>query len=116
MGLDSSYVFEPEQGLFQIGMDSLMALELKTTLEGKLGYTLPPTIAFEYPTIEALAGYLANKVLRLDASEPPAEEVVDDQEQVRLEEAIAELEDSSEDDLVSLLADELLKIDERRSR
>src|SRR5262249_52901874 len=93
MGLDPSYVFEPQQGFFQIGMDSLMAVELKTSLESKLGRTLPPTITFEYPTIEALADYLASEVLDLHKAEPVRAEVVEDE--ARLEEAITKLAGSS---------------------
>jgi acyl carrier protein len=45
-------------GLFDLGMDSLMALELKRRLERGVGITLPSTLTFNYPSVEALAGYL----------------------------------------------------------
>jgi len=40
------------------GLDSLMTLELRNSLGGALGQTLPSTVIFEYPTIEAMARYL----------------------------------------------------------
>ena len=52
-----------EVGLSEMGMDSLMALELSTRLEATLGIELPSTLLFEYPTIKALAEYLMTEVL-----------------------------------------------------
>ncbi|MEZ4867751.1 MAG: type I polyketide synthase [Caldilineaceae bacterium] len=46
------------EGFFKLGMDSLMAVELKKRLERRLGIELPATLAFEYPTVAALADYL----------------------------------------------------------
>ncbi|GIH02042.1 hypothetical protein Rhe02_01090 [Rhizocola hellebori] len=45
----------------ELGMDSLMAGELKATLEAKLGLSLPNTVAFDHPTVESLAEHLATK-------------------------------------------------------
>ncbi|TMB88737.1 MAG: hypothetical protein E6J44_03805, partial [Chloroflexi bacterium] len=47
--------------LVHYGMDSLQAVSLAADLEGWLGRTLPPTLAYDYPTIEALAHYLAGE-------------------------------------------------------
>ncbi len=52
-----------------MGMDSIMAVQLRQRLENSLaGYSLPLTLAFEYPNIEALTQYLASEVLDLDAA------------------------------------------------
>ncbi|MEZ4867754.1 MAG: type I polyketide synthase [Caldilineaceae bacterium] len=53
-----------EQGFNEMGMDSLMALELKKRLEASLKLALPATLAFEYPTIQILASHLNHDVLR----------------------------------------------------
>jgi len=45
-------------GLFDLGMDSLMSVELKKRLERGAGRRLPSTLTFNYPNIRALAGYL----------------------------------------------------------
>jgi acyl transferase domain-containing protein/NAD(P)-dependent dehydrogenase (short-subunit alcohol dehydrogenase family) len=43
---------------FELGMDSLMSLDLRNRLQTDLERPLPSTIALEYPTIPELAGYL----------------------------------------------------------
>ena len=78
LGLNSSQKLSPQLGFFDMGMDSLMTLELKNRLQDSLGCSLSSTLTFEYPTIEALANYLATEVLDLeiiptqDRSEPEA--------------------------------------------
>ncbi|MEM7125059.1 MAG: SDR family NAD(P)-dependent oxidoreductase [Chloroflexota bacterium] len=52
-------------GFADLGMDSLMALELRSRLESGLGCSLPSTVAFEYPTVDQLAKYLLDEVLAL---------------------------------------------------
>jgi hypothetical protein len=52
-----------------MGMDSLTSVQLKKRLEAAIGRSLAPTLAFNYPTIEKLAGFLAREVFSF---EPPA--------------------------------------------
>jgi malonyl CoA-acyl carrier protein transacylase len=58
-----------QEGFFQAGMDSLMAMELRARLAAALGQELPANIIFDYPTIDALAGAVL-ALLRLEPSEP----------------------------------------------
>jgi acyl carrier protein len=51
------------QGFFDMGMDSLMAVELKNRLEIILGRSFPATLVFEHPTIDSLARHLIGQVL-----------------------------------------------------
>ncbi|HEY8883692.1 MAG TPA: SDR family NAD(P)-dependent oxidoreductase [Chloroflexota bacterium] len=117
LGLDSSQLLEPKQGFFQIGMDSLMAVDLKGRLEGGLGRSLQPTIAFEYPTIEALATYLAADVLSLELYGDGAGELPDTVPSTdgHWKNGHAELATLSEDELIALLAGELTPTDGGRS-
>jgi len=47
------------RNFFQMGMDSLTAIELRNRLRDDMGQSLPATIAFDCPTVPALADYLA---------------------------------------------------------
>ncbi|MBU6352236.1 MAG: SDR family NAD(P)-dependent oxidoreductase, partial [Chloroflexi bacterium] len=49
-------------GFSDLGVDSLMAIELRRRLEKGLQMAIPSTIAFEYPTIDALTGFLLQKL------------------------------------------------------
>lgn len=53
----------PTEPLMAAGLDSLGAVELKNALEGRLGLELPGTLIFDYPTINALSGFLKDKII-----------------------------------------------------
>jgi acyl carrier protein len=68
LGLDASRRPDAQQGFFDIGMDSLTAMELCTQLQDSLGATLPSTLAFDYGTVDALVDFL----LRSTFAQPQA--------------------------------------------
>jgi acyl transferase domain-containing protein/NADPH:quinone reductase-like Zn-dependent oxidoreductase/acyl carrier protein/SAM-dependent methyltransferase len=70
LGLDPSYRVEPHQGLRDLGMDSLMAVELRNRLQQTLAHKLPATLAFDFPTVETISDYLLTDVLALAENEP----------------------------------------------
>ncbi|MET9218130.1 beta-ketoacyl synthase N-terminal-like domain-containing protein [Streptomyces sp. NPDC003300] len=63
LGLDGPGELEPRQGFFELGLNSITALEMKVRLERRFGSALPATLAFEYPTGDAVAGFLAAEVV-----------------------------------------------------
>jgi malonyl CoA-acyl carrier protein transacylase len=67
--LDPSNLPDPSLGFFDMGMDSLLAVELKRRLETSLGNSVSATLAFNYPNIESLAKYLLKDVLNLSVME-----------------------------------------------
>ncbi|MFI7894695.1 type I polyketide synthase [Streptomyces sp. CACIS-1.16CA] len=49
----------PDRPFLELGVDSLAALEIRSTLEQATGLSLPGTLVFEHPTPAALARHLA---------------------------------------------------------
>jgi hypothetical protein len=102
VGFSDPLALDPHQGFFQIGMDSVMSVRLRNELERSVGRSLPPTLAFEQPTVVALATWLAREVLDV---EPPAPHQTPPQPAAP--EPADTLGDLSEDELEALLASEL---------
>ncbi|CAL6311496.1 unnamed protein product [Bathycoccus prasinos] len=48
-----------DASLMDEGMDSLAAVELGSTLQTATGTSMPATLAFDYPTIDAIVGFVA---------------------------------------------------------
>jgi acyl transferase domain-containing protein/acyl carrier protein len=66
LALEAGFNLEPHQGLRDVGMDSLMALELRNRLQRTTGKPLPATLTFDRPTVAALSAYIADEVLAVD--------------------------------------------------
>ncbi|MDV3347374.1 SDR family NAD(P)-dependent oxidoreductase [Leptothoe sp. LEGE 181152] len=84
LGLSSTSLPDPQVGFFELGMDSLMAVDLRSRLTQLIGVTLPTTVAFDFPNIEQLSRYLSIEVLQLtDQSQdkttlPPQRQALDE--------------------------------------
>ncbi|MGK8557230.1 SDR family NAD(P)-dependent oxidoreductase [Nocardia gipuzkoensis] len=61
LGADASGI-ATDVGFYELGLDSGRLLRLTAELEGRVGEPLYPTLLFEYQTIDALAGHLAETV------------------------------------------------------
>ena len=81
----------PDTLFAELGMDSLMAVEIRGRLNRALAgaYTAPGAIAFNYPTIRSLTGHLLAE-LGHTAPERPADRPTDDQDEARVEGLSAE--------------------------
>lgn len=100
LGIDLSEL-EPQQGFLDLGMDSLMAVELKNRLESTLSCSLPATLVFDYPTIEALVDYLLKEAIAAFADESAVEsQKTNHEEQVVAESYIDDLSDSEAEALL----------------
>jgi acyl carrier protein len=99
LGFDPSEI-DMEKGFFDLGMDSLTAVEFKNRLQNDLTITLPSTVAFDYPNGESLANYLMETIVNTTATSAEESE---------------QLIDLSEDDLADLLAQELSEIEEEKN-
>jgi phthiocerol/phenolphthiocerol synthesis type-I polyketide synthase B len=93
MGLASPQLLDPTAGFFQSGMDSLMSVTLQRALSDSLGETLPASVVFDYPTVEALSDYLATLL-------PELVEAAEDDD-------VDAYDDFSDDELLKQLSDRL---------
>ena len=58
IGLDDGTTFAPTTPLREMGFNSLMAVELRNVLVRLGGLSLPATLLFDYPHLDALTSYL----------------------------------------------------------
>jgi acyl transferase domain-containing protein/NADPH:quinone reductase-like Zn-dependent oxidoreductase/NAD(P)-dependent dehydrogenase (short-subunit alcohol dehydrogenase family)/SAM-dependent methyltransferase/acyl carrier protein len=58
LGIDRSKSVDPRTPLGDLGLDSLLAVELRNTLSTAIGQPLSVTLLFDYPTLDALTDYL----------------------------------------------------------
>ncbi len=103
---------DTQRGFFDLGMDSLTAIELKSRLVNSLAQPLPSTLIFEYPTIEALATYLAQDLFAGEAAptvsspvQAPENSVVNDSANDQT--LVANLEQLSEAEVEALLLSQI---------
>ena len=68
---EASAQVDVNQGFFELGMDSLMAIELKNRVELHLGVPLTASITFEHPSIRELSAYLSQRLSTDFPSAPP---------------------------------------------
>jgi myxalamid-type polyketide synthase MxaB len=101
LGLSSSMALNERTRLFDFGMDSLMAVELRNRVEIGLSCKVRATLFFDYPTIEVLLPYLLNDVLNFPTTAQPPADLLPSAADDALVEAIDQL---SNDELVSFIS------------
>ncbi|WP_394827355.1 type I polyketide synthase [Pendulispora albinea] len=70
LGIQADHLPSPAQGFSELGMDSLMAVELRNRLQKSFERVFPGTVAFDHPNLEALTAFVASEVLPVE--EAPA--------------------------------------------
>jgi len=104
LGLDADEL-DVGRGLFDLGLDSLMVVELRRALEAATGCALPTTLVFNHPTVAALSAFLGAAALKLEVPEVPGPWT----DSGTAGES-SERPDLSEQDLAALLAEKLAQL------
>jgi acyl transferase domain-containing protein/acyl carrier protein len=108
LGLPPAQFIDPQQGLREFGIDSLVSIELKNRLQSAVERPLPATLVFDHPTISALVEYIERRLFGdgpaedQDAAGSPAAEIQDT--------VSAGLDSLSDDEAEAVLLDELARI------
>jgi NADPH:quinone reductase-like Zn-dependent oxidoreductase/acyl carrier protein len=90
-----------------LGLDSLMALELRNRLEAGTGIALPATLVWNYPTVEALAPFLAERLdVALDETRSQPKSADDSRAPSDLEALVRQIEQLSAEEARRLLSEE----------
>ena len=71
LGLAADHDVDDRQPLGDIGLDSLMAVELRNALGALIGRTLPATLLFDHPTVNALTNCLAADLIPTEPATAP---------------------------------------------
>jgi len=66
LGQPTGHGIDPGTPLGELGLDSLLAVELRNTLATALGRPLPATLLFDHPTIDALTDHLLRELSTSD--------------------------------------------------
>ena len=107
MGLQSYARLEPDRGLFDLGMDSMTALELKTKLQESLGRPIPSTLVFDHPSVTRIAQYLLSEILHLSVpSDSPQQSSVS-------ADKVAAIESMSDEETEAVLIEKLAGLKKR---
>jgi acyl carrier protein len=61
---------DPERPLSELGLDSMLAVELRDRLSASTGLRLPSTLLFDHPSVSALATLLAGALAPSSAAGP----------------------------------------------
>ena len=109
LNMQNAQAIELDQPLQSLGLDSLMAVELRNKLGQSAKSALPATLLFEYPTITALTDYLAREVFMLNSNDASAAQEKQQQPDAAALDTSA-LDDLSDDELANMLKKKLGQI------
>jgi acyl carrier protein len=102
LSYDSSQTLAYDKGFFQLGMDSLMAMDLRNQIQKSIGRPLRTTLAFDFPSINLLTQYLLTELF-------PQQKVGEESLSLDSQE---DLDDLSHEELTTLLDIEMRSLED----
>lgn len=108
LGIDPSVEIDRRQPLSEMGLDSLMAVELRNALGAELEKSLHATLLFDYPSVEKLTDYLYG--LLTESEKPnPAAPVTARTPAVTSSEALSDIENLSDEQIEQMFGERVEK-------
>jgi NADPH:quinone reductase-like Zn-dependent oxidoreductase/acyl carrier protein len=115
LAMDEKQLPDARRPLSELGFDSLTGVEFANRVQRAIGHDLNPTLLFDYPTLESLAGYIVRELLKLEAG--PAGPSVSGAagsataaEDVDREQSLDEVEGMSDEEIDMLLEAQLSRL------
>ncbi len=102
LGMPESEKIAGGERLFELGVDSLLAVEIKNRLASSLGKSLRSTLIFDFPTVNGLVAHLAEELGLVQEAQKKQEASREAQDALT-----AEIQGLSEQELTSLIDQEL---------
>ena len=99
LGFPPNHRLDPLQPLNELGLDSLMAVELRNALAKEVGQSLPATLLFNYPAVEDITMYLGKLLLGVTVGAEPGEASAGARRN-----ALDDIEDLSDEEVDRMLA------------
>lgn len=93
---------DPRRPLNELGFDSLTGVEFCNRVSRTIGHHLNPTVLFDYPTLESLAGYVVREVLHMECQGEPAQP-----SEAKPEEALQEVRQQALDNVEAMSEEEM---------
>ncbi|MBP0013905.1 MAG: SDR family NAD(P)-dependent oxidoreductase [Roseofilum sp. SBFL] len=117
LGINHPESISLETGFFDLGMDSLTSVELRNKLQTSLECSLPSSLAFDYPNLQALTDHLEETIiLPLDEAGSQSETPLDkNQNHLELETSenmLAEINHLSEDEIDMAVEEAIGELDQ----
>ena len=70
LGMSSGHPFDPQTPFGELGLDSLLSVELRNVLGTALETSFPATLLFDHPTLASLTDFIAGSLLERAESAP----------------------------------------------
>jgi NAD(P)-dependent dehydrogenase (short-subunit alcohol dehydrogenase family) len=101
---------DPRRPLNELGFDSLTGVEFCNRIGRSIGQPVNPTLLFDHPTLESLAGHLVRDVLHLECQGEAADAKPEEARDEVRDQAVAEVEAMSEAEMDALVEAQLEKL------
>ncbi|MCL4204445.1 MAG: SDR family NAD(P)-dependent oxidoreductase [Pirellulaceae bacterium] len=119
LAMDAAQLPDARRPLNELGFDSLTGVEFGNRVARATGQHLNPTLLFDYPTLESLAGYIVREMLHLEcgpagapstASAGEAAESDEAEAEAAREQVVGEIEGMTDEQIDALMSEQLNRL------